>query len=166
LSDYRSKIYRLLFGLAALYNVAFGSWACFWPETLFARLEMAPPNYPGLWQCLGMVVGLYGILYAYAGIHLDRAKLIIAIGLAGKILGPIGMFIAFRSGGWPLRAVTLIVFNDFVWLLPFTLFLFDGTRMGLDDGRNQSGYVLCLVEGVGLITCSGFCSIDARLSGS
>lgn len=44
----------------------------------------------------GMVVGLYGILYAYAALRLDRAKLIIAIGPAGKILGPIGMFFAVR----------------------------------------------------------------------
>ncbi len=75
-----------------------------------------------------MVVGLYGLLYAYAAVRPDRAKLIIAIGLAGKILGPIGMFMAVRSGEWPLRAVTLIVFNDFVWWLPFALFLLDGTR--------------------------------------
>lgn len=89
-------IYRLIFGLAALHNIAFGIWACFWPGALFATLEMAPPNYPGLWQCLCMVVGLYGILYAYAALRLDRAKLIIAIGPAGKILGPIGMFFAVR----------------------------------------------------------------------
>jgi hypothetical protein len=123
-------VYRLIFGLAALYNIAFGIWACVWPEALFASFEMAPPNYPSLWQCLSMVVGLYGVLYAYAAIYPNRAKPIIAIGLAGKLLGPIGMFIAFRSGEWPLHAVTLIVFNDFVWWLPFTLFLFDETRMG------------------------------------
>jgi len=91
---------------------------------------MAPPNYPSLWQCLGMVVGLYGLLYAHAAVHLNWAKVIIAVGLAGKILGPIGMFMAVRSGEWPLRAVTLIVFNDFVWWLPFTLFLLDETRIG------------------------------------
>ena len=123
-------IYRLIFSLAALYNIAFGIWACIWPGALFAMLEMAAPNYPSLWQCLGMVVGLYGILYVYAAIRLDRAKLIIVIGLAGKILGPIGMFIAFQSGEWPFRAVTLIVFNDFLWWLPFTVFLLDGTRIG------------------------------------
>jgi hypothetical protein len=77
-----------------------------------------------------MIVGLYGLLYAYAAVRLDRARLIIAIGLAGKILGPIGMFMAVRSGEWPLRAVMLIVFNDFVWWLPFALFLLDGTRIG------------------------------------
>jgi hypothetical protein len=130
LSAYRSTIYRLIFSLAAFYNIAFGIWACFWPGALFAMLEMAPPNYPSLWRCLGMVVGLYGLLYAYAAVQLNRAKLIIAVGLAGKILGPIGMFIAFQSGEWPLRAVRLIVFNDFVWWLPFTVFLFEGTRTG------------------------------------
>jgi hypothetical protein len=129
LSDYRSMIYRLIFSLAALYNIAFGVWACFWPGALFAMLKMAAPNYPSLWQCLGMVVGLYGILYAYGAIHLDRAKLIIAIGLAGKILGPLGMLIAFHSGEWPLRAITLIVFNDLVWWLPFTVFLLEGSRI-------------------------------------
>jgi hypothetical protein len=77
-----------------------------------------------------MVVGLYGVLYANAALYLDRAELIIAVGLAGKILGPIGMLMAVRAGEWPLRAVTLIVFNDFVWWLPFTLFLLEGTRAG------------------------------------
>lgn len=104
LSDYRSMIYRPIFDLAALYNIALGIWACFWPRDLFARLEMPPPNYPSLWQCLGVVVVLYGILYASAARHLDRAKLIIAVGLAGKILGRIGMFFAVRSGESGARA--------------------------------------------------------------
>ncbi len=130
MSDYRSKIYRLVFRLAAIYNIAFGVWACLFPQAFFAKLEMAPPNYPSIWQCLGMVVGLYGVLYANAARHLDRAKLIIAVGLAGKILGPIGMFMAVRAGEWPLRALTLLVFNDFIWWLPFTLFLLEGTRAG------------------------------------
>jgi len=132
-----------MFGLAAVYNVAFGIWACFWPGALFAKLEMAPPNYPSLWQCLSMVVGLYGLLYAYAAVRLDRAKLIIAVGLAGKILGPIGMFIAVRSGEWPLRAVTLIVFNDFIWWLPFALFLLDRTRIG--EGLRASAPWICAI---------------------
>jgi hypothetical protein len=29
-------IYRLIFSVAALYNIAFGIWACFWPRALFA----------------------------------------------------------------------------------------------------------------------------------
>jgi hypothetical protein len=128
ISAYRAKLYRLIFALAAIYNIAFGLWACLWPRAFFTSLEMAPPNYPGLWQCLGMVVGFYGVLYASAAWRLDRAKLIIAIGLAGKILGPIGLIMTIHSGEWPLRALSLVVCNDLIWWLPFTLFLLEGTR--------------------------------------
>ena len=130
ISAYRAKLYRLIFTLAAIYNIAFGLWACLWPRALFKSLEMATPNYPGLWQCLGMVVGLYGVLYASAAWHLNRARLIIAVGLAGKILGPIGLCLTIHSGEWPLRTLSLIVFNDLIWWLPFTLFLLEGTRAG------------------------------------
>ena len=130
ISAYRAKLYRLIFTLAAIYNIAFGLWACLWPRAFFTILEMAPPNYPGLWQCLGMVVGLYGVLYASAAWSLHRAKLIIGVGLAGKILGPIGLCLTIHSGEWPLRTFSLVVFNDLIWWLPFTLFLLEGTRFG------------------------------------
>jgi hypothetical protein len=128
ISAYRAKLYRLIFTLAAIYNIAFGLWACLWPRAFFSSLEMAPPNYPGIWQCLGMIVGLYGVLYASAAWCLDRAKPIIAVGLAGKILGPIGLCLIIQSGEWPLRTFSLIVFNDLVWWLPFTLFLLESMR--------------------------------------
>ena len=130
MTRYRTILYRLIFSLAAIYNVAFGLWACLWPGAFFNSMEMAPPNYPGLWQCLGMVVGLYGVLYAHAAWRLDRGALIIAVGLAGKILGPIGLLMTIHSGEWPSRTFTLIVFNDLVWWVPFTLFLLEGTRAG------------------------------------
>ena len=56
-SDYREKLYRLVFGLAAIYNFAFGLWACLWPRSFFDSVEIASPNYPALWSCLGMVIG-------------------------------------------------------------------------------------------------------------
>ncbi len=127
ISPYRAKLYRLIFSLAAIYNLAFGLWACLWPEAFFSWIKMPPPNYPSLWQCLGMVVGLYGILYASAAVQLDRAKLIIAVGLAGKILGPIGLGMGIAAGEWPLRALTLVVFNDLIWWLPFAIFLLEET---------------------------------------
>jgi len=129
ISAYRAKLYRLIFTLA-IYNIAFGLWACLWPRAFFTSLEMVPPNYPGLWQCLGMVVGLYGMLYASAAWSLHQAKLIIGVGLAGKILGPIGLCLTIHSGEWPLRTFSLIVFNDLIWWLPFTVFLLEGTRFG------------------------------------
>lgn len=129
-SAYRVKLYRLIFILAASYNAVFGLWAILWPRSFFYCFEIAPPNYPSLWRCLGMVVGLYGALYGYSAWRLDRAQPIILVGLIGKILGPIGWFMVVRSGEWPLRTFPLIVFNDLAWWLPFTLFLLDERRAG------------------------------------
>jgi len=113
-SDYRAKLYRVAFCLAAIYNVAFGLWACAWPPSFFDSMKIASPNYPALWSCLGMVVGLHGVLYAYAAYRIERAAPIISVGLAGKILGPIGWLMVINSGEWPLRTFTLIVFNDLI----------------------------------------------------
>lgn len=129
ISDYRARLYRLIFTLAAVYNAAFGLWASLWPRSFFDWLEMAPPNYPGLWRCLGMVVGLYGVLYAQATWKLDAGRTIIAVGLVGKILGPLGWMMTVHSGEWPRRTFVLIVFNDLIWWLPFSLFLLEGSRV-------------------------------------
>ena len=51
---------------AAVYNVAFGAWAVLWPSSAFELAGLEPPNYPELWQCIGMIVGVYGIGYAIA----------------------------------------------------------------------------------------------------
>lgn len=126
---YRARLYRLIFAAAAVYNVAFGLWAALFPRAFFVRCEMAPPTYPSIWACLGMVVGLYGLGYAYAAWRLDRAAPFIAIGLLGKLLGPVGWLLAVSSGEWPVRTVTLILFNDVIWWLPFCLFLLEGTRL-------------------------------------
>ncbi len=126
----RAPFYRIVFGLAALYNVAFGLWAGFAPYAFFDLFHLRPPLYPSIWSCLGMVVGTYGLVYGYAALRLDRAAPFIAIGLLGKVLGPIGWVLTVRSGEWPVRTFTLILFNDIAWWLPFGLFLIDGTHIG------------------------------------
>lgn len=130
LTPYRARLYRFIFLLAAGYNLAFGLWAGFWPRALFDVFRLTPPDYPAIWACLGMVVGVYGLAYAYAAVRLDAARPLVALGLLGKILGPLGWVATVASGEWPLRTVSLIVFNDVVWWLPFSLFLLDGTWLG------------------------------------
>jgi hypothetical protein len=126
---YRARVYRLIFAAAAAYNLAFGLWAAIWPGSFFARFDLEPPRYPSIWACLGMVIGLYGLGYAYAARHLNRASPFIAIGLLGKLLGPAGWILAVTSGEWPVRTITIIVFNDVIWWVPFGLFLLEGARV-------------------------------------
>jgi len=127
----RASYYRIVFGLAALYNFAFGAWAGLAPDAFFSIFRMRPQLYPSIWSCLGMVVGTYGLAYGYAALRLDRAAPFVVIGLVGKILGPIGWVMTVRSGEWPMRTFTLILFNDLVWWLPFGLFLIDRTGLGV-----------------------------------
>jgi hypothetical protein len=127
---YRAGLFRLLLALAAVYNVAFAAWTFLAPGAFFALLEMEPPRYPAIWQCLGMVVGVYGLGYAYGARRLERAAPFVLLGLVGKVLGPLGWIATVQSGEWPLRTFTLVLFNDLVWWLPFGLFLLEGTALG------------------------------------
>jgi hypothetical protein len=77
-----------------------------------------------------MVLGLYGLLYAHAARHLERARPIILVGLLGKILGPLGWIHSVTRGSWPVQTFPTVVFNDLVWWIPFSLFLLEGRRIG------------------------------------
>lgn len=126
----RALLYRITFAIAAAYNAGFGAFAVLSPGSFFELFRMEPPRYPQVWQCLGMVIGLYGLLYAHAARRLDTARPAILVGLLGKLLGPLGWALAVGEGAWPIRTLPLIVFNDLLWWLPFTLFLLEGTRLG------------------------------------
>jgi hypothetical protein len=68
---------------------------------------------------------LYGILYLDVARRPERGWLIAAVGLLGKILGPIGMVWLVQRTGWPRSAFVLCLTNDFVWWVPFALYLQD-----------------------------------------
>ncbi|HEU4389912.1 MAG TPA: hypothetical protein VFV34_19070, partial [Blastocatellia bacterium] len=82
-------------------------------------------NYPQVFACLAMVVGLYGILYLEVARSPERGWLLAAVGLLGKILGPIGLIILIERGTWPASTLILCATNDFIWWIPFGLFLYD-----------------------------------------
>ncbi|MDP9326566.1 MAG: hypothetical protein M3O87_08565 [Candidatus Dormibacteraeota bacterium] len=127
----RAQNYRLCFLLAALYNGAFGVRAGLFPNAFFDVFQVPRIDYPSVWQVLAMVLGLYGLGYAYAALRLDRATPFIAIGLLGKVIGPIGwVFTVLVTQELPVRTLPLIIFNDIVWWLPFGLFLLEGRALG------------------------------------
>jgi len=80
-----------------------------------------------------MVVGVYGLLYWEVARRPERAWPIAAVGLLGKVLGPIGLFQLILSHTWPTRTLILCVTNDFIWWIPFTLYLVDARRPFFDD---------------------------------
>jgi hypothetical protein len=121
----RRKLHRCVFITAGIYNIAWGLYAAIDPQWLFRFAGMPPANHPQIFACLGMVVGLYGILYLEVARVPERGWLLAAVGLAGKILGPIGLFMLLWQGTWPPATLVLCLTNDFIWWIPFALYLRD-----------------------------------------
>jgi hypothetical protein len=121
----RRALHRTVFAAAGLYNLAWGIWSVSDPQWLFRFTGMPLANHPAVFACLGMVVGLYGILYLEVARRPERGWMIAAVGLAGKGLGPAGMLWLIHTGAWPRSAWVLCLTNDVIWWIPFALYLHD-----------------------------------------
>ena len=108
---------------AGIYNIIFGALAVIWPNSFFEMADMEVPRYPFLWQCIGMIVGVYGLGYLAASRDPIRHWPIVMVGLLGKIFGPIGFLQAALSGSITWTFGILILTNDLIWWIPFTLIL-------------------------------------------
>lgn len=114
---------------AGAYNLLWGAWVVLWPQWSFALSGFAEPlNVPGIWQCLGMVIGVYGIAYWIAAGDPYRYWPIVLVGLLGKIFGPIGLAWSVWQGDLPPSAARLIVVNDLIWWGPFAAILWYAIR--------------------------------------
>ena len=81
---------RISLWVAAIYNILWGGLVVFFPLAPFHWAGMHPPNYVELWQCIGMIVGVYGVGYAIAASDLVRHWPIVLVGFLGKVFGPVG----------------------------------------------------------------------------
>lgn len=115
---------RLFFRAATVSNFSFFAWTLLAPDQFFrlAGLKEAEP-YGFLWQCVGMLVGLYGIAYWYVSKHLEKGRILVAIGLCGKVLGPAGWIVHFALGNLPAPTFVVILLNDLIWWPGFLYYL-------------------------------------------
>ncbi|GLY98661.1 hypothetical protein Acsp02_59150 [Actinoplanes sp. NBRC 103695] len=118
-----TQTHRMTFVLAGAYNILWGLYAVVDPQWLFRLAGMPPSNTPQIFACLGMVLGLYGILYLEVARRPEQGWLIAAVGLTGKVLGPLGLLYLLLTGAWPPATLALIITNDLIWWVPFALYL-------------------------------------------
>ncbi|MEO0446869.1 MAG: SelL-related redox protein [Verrucomicrobiota bacterium] len=123
--------------LAAAYNVVWGALVVLFPHLLFDLTGAERPFYPEIWQCVGMIVGVYGVGYGIASFAPLRHWPIVLVGFLGKVLGPVGFAWALWQGTFPLAFFWVIVFNDLIWWIPFSRLLLrafrENTRVGSED---------------------------------
>ena len=121
----RRRFHRAVFIAAGVYNIAWGLYSVADPQWLFRYSGLPLQNHPQVFACLGMVVGLYGIIYFEVARAPERGWLLAAVGLLGKVLGPIGLTRLIWSGAWPASTAVLCLTNDLIWWVPFSLYLYD-----------------------------------------
>jgi len=100
---------------AGIYNILWGCWVVGNPRLIFTLAHMPHPNYIEIWQCVGMIVGVYGLGYLIAAANPLKHWPIVLVGFLGKTFGPIGFVIAIYKDVFPLSFGINIIFNDLIW---------------------------------------------------
>ena len=114
---------------AGLYNLIWGLLAVFLPEMMLRLLGItAAPVVTQFWQCIGMIVGVYGVGYIIASRDPFRHWVITFVGLLGKVFGPIGFVAAATDGSLPVTMGWTILTNDLIWWVPFAMILWGAVR--------------------------------------
>ena len=127
---------------AAVYNVAWWAANGLFPNAYFSLVGIPAPSYPSIWQALAMIVGVYGLLYWWAGDAPGERWPVIAVGLFGKLLGPMGFLWAASRGELPWAFGWTLLSNDLLWLTPFAWVLWHTAirpRRAPEAGRAASG---------------------------
>ena len=121
----RRRWHRGVFVAAGIYNLAWGTVSLMDPQWYFRVAGMPPMNHAEIFACLGMVIGLYGLLYLEVARAPELGFPLAGVGLLGKVFGPIGAAVLVSRGTWPGRFLWHIVANDLVWWIPLGLYLRD-----------------------------------------
>ena len=118
---------------AAVYNMLWGAFVVLFPHAIFDWCGMKRPDYPQIWQCVGMIVGVYGVAYGAAALDPLRHWPVVLAGLLGKVLGPLGMVQALWTGALPPAFALNCLTNDVIWWVPFALILRQAWRVHRDE---------------------------------
>lgn len=114
--------YQRWFYAAAIYNFIWGAAIILDPVTPFKLFGAEPPNYPSLFQCIGMMVMVFGYGYWLIARQPERFAHYAWIGLLGKVFGPIGFVFAASRGELPWTFGWTILTNDLIWWPVFIMF--------------------------------------------
>ena len=128
---------------AGVYNLLWGALVVLFPKALFTWLGVEPPPGLGLpiWQCVGMIVGVYGIGYLAASADPISHWPIVLVGFLGKIFGPLGYAMGVMQGDVPPAFGVTLPTNDLVWWVPFGMILYHAAKargVGSSEAANAN----------------------------
>jgi len=120
-------LWRTVFALAALYNLAVGGTMLAAPERIGAQLSIAGAGGPFAILMAGLLIAIFGVGYAMVAARPAQNRGIVWIGAIGK-LGAFALgALQYQAGIVPLTTFALGC-GDLVFVALFALFLWRGPR--------------------------------------
>ena len=83
----QEKLLRVVFRVAAVYNICWGLLVVLFPNLLFKLWGVPPINYPFIMSGLGMCIGLFGYGYWVVSRDLRSYPQLVIIGFLGRRIG-------------------------------------------------------------------------------
>jgi hypothetical protein len=121
--------YRLLLRAAAAYNLVFFAWTAILPGQFFVWIGRPDAkDFYFLWQCIGLIVGCYGVGYYWAARDPGQGHIVVSVGLLGRVLSPLAWAVTFVRGGLPVRTFLVVLVTDIVWWPAFLAMTLEGGR--------------------------------------
>lgn len=121
------NLWRAVFALAALYNLAVGGAMLAAPERIGAQLSISGAGGPFSILMAGLLIAVFGIGYAMVAAAPAQNRGIVWIGAIGK-LGAFALgAIQYNAGIAPFQTFALGC-GDLVFVVLFALFLWRGPR--------------------------------------
>ncbi len=121
--------WRVLFALAALYNLAVGGTMLATPGALAEQLNVEGAGAPFALMMSGLLIAMFGVGYALVARDPAGNRGIVWIGMIGKIGAAALGTIQYQAGVVPLTTFALGM-GDLVFVALFALFLWRGPRPG------------------------------------
>ena len=124
----RKSYYKWIFIIGALWNWAAGIQFFFWYDKVFARLNMAPLNYPAVMQLAMSLVFVFGIGYYWVSKDLSENHDIVKLGIIAKTL--VFLIFAYHTliGNMPLQ-LGLSGVVDLIFAVLFLEFLMNEKKI-------------------------------------
>lgn len=114
---------------AGIYNLLWGTLAIFYSRAMLGWMGFEGSSTSVVFlQCLGMIVGIYGVGFLVASRAPYRHWPIILVGLLGKLCASLSYVWALAANAVPLEFGWAILINDFIWLAPLSIILWGAAQ--------------------------------------
>jgi len=120
--------FKAVLYVAGIYHIFWGVSVVFFPCFWFDLGSLSHPNYTQLWQILGLYEIVFGFGFLMAASNPLRHWRVVFLGFITKFCVTAGFFYYYLKGEEPAVVFNMILSNHILWLIPFSIILYNAYR--------------------------------------